>query len=928
MTDDARWTRLMELFDRAREHAPADRSAWLVAACPDDLNLRADVERMLMADSREEGILDRPFGVPQPEPLPVLAAELSDRYELERELGEGGMARVFLAHECKHGRPVVLKVLKPDVARHFGHERFLREVRIVAKLAHPHIVGLIDSGEAGGLLYYVMPYLQGETLRERIKATGPLPIPLTITLLRDVAAALGHAHRAGVVHRDLKPGNILLVGDHAFLLDFGIAKLLEPIRGEGPPTESGGAIGTPAYMAPEQRVADPALDHRADLYTWGVVAYECLTGRLPDNQILGISAEDVADRRPETPPALARLVAATLSPSAADRPKDADQLLRALEGRLSTAAAAVTGGGRWPRWRLVATALLVLLTAAGAVFAVKDRSAAQPGVRDPIAVGAFTNETGDPALDAWGRLAGDWITEGLHTMGPLAVIPWPTSLKASELMQDRRKAARPVDPVAVLREETGAGTVITGSYYRVGDSLQFHAEVADAVAGQVLASLAPVAAPIGSPEAAISELRRRVMGMIALSRDSRVSPAARLARRPPTFEAYQAFDRGLTLLRHQDYQEALPEFLRAFALDSEFVSSLLYAATASWNQGAFPLTDSLLRQVRIRRASLNDFWGMRLEALEARMTGDGQAELAVLRRAAASAPHSLLVYNLADAALNTDHPEEALEALKTLDTDRGDMRDWAPYWYNLTHAYHLLGQRTEELAAARQLRLRFPDRRAGLVFEVRALAAAGDTAGVDELLRAGLLLPPNTYWSQGAALTVAGEELQAHGFGQSGWRYLTQAVSWLDRQLALTPGDRAHRYWLASALYDLGDWHRAYRVSLDLATEYPDRLSYRGLAAVAAARLGLRTADSLIGSPRPHERGATALLKARIASIRADPEAALGLYSEATELGLEGLPWIHASAAYDLFLLGAARSRLPFSLRAGLNPPSAAKGGR
>src|SRR5262249_49364167 len=158
-------------------------------------------------------------------------------------------------------------------------------------------------------------------------------------------------------------------------------------------------------------------------------------------------------------------------------------------------------------------------------------------------------------------------------------------LKASELIEAQRSQSHPVDPVAVLHEETGAGTVITGSYYAVGDSLQFHAEVADAVAGRVLTSLAPITVAKNAPEAAISELRQRLMGMVALSQDSRMSPASGQVRRPPRFEAYQAFDRGVSLLTEQSYEQALPELLRAFSLDSEFLSPLLSAATASWNLG-------------------------------------------------------------------------------------------------------------------------------------------------------------------------------------------------------------------------------------------------------------------------------------------------------------------------------------------------------
>lgn len=922
MTDETRWARMMEVFDQAREVEPAQREAWLTAACADDPSLRTEVESMLAADASQDGILDREIEVPETDGKPMLAADVGDRYELVRELGEGGMARVFLAYERKHGRRVVLKVLKPEVANHLGHERFLREARIVARLAHPHIVGLIDSGEAAGQLYYVMPYLEGETLRERLKKVGRLPLPMTITLIRDVADALRHAHRAAIVHRDLKPGNIFLVGDHAYLLDFGIAKMLVRAPGEEPPTESGGAIGTPAYMAPEQRIADPSLDHRADLYTWGVVAYECLTGQLPDLAVLGISAGDIVARRPDTPPALARLVAACLSPAAEDRPADADRLVRALEGRLSATGSSAHKQPVTGRRRLTIATLSVLVLGGIAGFVAWRRSGIEPAtVHIPIAVTAFVNETRDPTLDTWGRLAGDWITEGLHAMGSVGVVPWQTSLKASELIQEQRSQSHPVDPVAVLHEETGAGTVITGSYYRVGDSLQFHAEVADAIAGRVLTSLAPITVPISAPESAISELRQRLMGMVALSQNNRLTPATLQVRRPPTFEAYQAFDRGLSRSREQAYDQARSEFLRAFALDSDFVSALLSAATASWNLGKVDQVDSLLGVIKRRETLLTDYQRIRVDALTARIAGDGQAELAATRRAAESAPLSQSVYNLADVALNTDRPQEALDALRSLDPDRGEMRGWAPYWNNLTHALHLLGDHVDEIKAARELRARFPDRRSGLVFEVRALAAAGDTAGVDQTLAGGEGLPPNTYWSQGAALTVAGEELQAHGRGQAGWRYLTRAVSWLDRQLALSPNDRSHRYWLASALYDLGDWRRSLRVSRSLAAEFPDRLDYRGLAAVAAARLGLPVADSFIQNFKPHERGEVALLKGRLASIRSQPEAALGLYSEATTLGVDGLPWIHASAAYDLFLLGEARSRLPLSLRAGLEVP-------
>lgn len=181
---------------------------------------------------------------------------------------------VFLAWERKHDRRVVLKVMRPEIAASFSSDRFSRKVRLTARLSHPHIVGLIDSGEAERLLYYVMPYVEGESLRER----EPASLDEVVPLLRDVARALSHAHAAGVVHRDLKPANVLVAGHHAYLLDFGVAKSFEADGGDDPLTRTGDAIGTPRYMAPEQLAGMSEANHRVDIYAWGQLAHEMLTG--------------------------------------------------------------------------------------------------------------------------------------------------------------------------------------------------------------------------------------------------------------------------------------------------------------------------------------------------------------------------------------------------------------------------------------------------------------------------------------------------------------------------------------------------------------------------------------------------------------------------------------------------------------------------
>ncbi len=210
-----------------------------------------------------------------------LAAALADRYRIERELGQGGMATVYLAEDLKHHRKVAIKVLKPDLSAAVGAERFLREIRIAANLTHPHIVPLFDSGSVEGLLYYVMPYIEGESLGARVRRDGSLPVEESLRILREVADALTFAHERGIVHRDIKPENVMLTGGHALVSDFGVAKAISAGAGDAGITTAGMAVGTPAYMAPEQVAADPDTDHRADIYALGTLAYELLAGRTP-----------------------------------------------------------------------------------------------------------------------------------------------------------------------------------------------------------------------------------------------------------------------------------------------------------------------------------------------------------------------------------------------------------------------------------------------------------------------------------------------------------------------------------------------------------------------------------------------------------------------------------------------------------------------
>ncbi len=288
-------------------------------------------------------------------------------YRVERELGGGGMSRVFLAEETSLGRRVAIKVLEAQGAR-VDAERFRREIQLSARLTHPHIVPLLAAGEVEGLPYYVMPFVEGHSLRSRV-SEGALPVGEALRLLRNVAAALAYAHARGIIHRDIKPDNIVVTGGVAVVLDFGVSKALAasspaPVDGL---TGAGLAIGTPRYMAPEQVVADPDLDARADLYAWGVLAYELLTGATPfgGNDPVKIlrahlteAPTSIAALRTGLPPVIAALVMRCLEKERARRPGSAEEVLTLLDTLGTPSGVRALSPGEVARWSGVRTMLI------------------------------------------------------------------------------------------------------------------------------------------------------------------------------------------------------------------------------------------------------------------------------------------------------------------------------------------------------------------------------------------------------------------------------------------------------------------------------------------------------------------------------------------------------------------------------------------
>jgi TolB-like protein len=402
--------------------------------------------------------------------LSRLRAALADRYLVERELGHGGMAIVFLARDIRHGRPVAIKVLRPDLAAALGGDRFLGEIQTAARLTHPHIVPLYDSGEADTLLYYVMPYLEGESLRDRLNRENQLALEDALQVAREVADALSYAHSMGVVHRDIKPENILFESGHAVVSDFGIARAISAAGGERL-TETGVALGTPSYMSPEQAAGTRDLDGRSDIYSLACVLYEMLageppfTGRTADSvvhQHLTAEAPLVSVIRPGAPPALARTLRRALAKTPADRFRTAVEFAEAL---------AASGGAPAPgrrlglpnRGRVVALVGGVVVVGIAAFLVLRPRPLVLPAA-SVIAVTPFEPTVPDTALTRLGRDLVVTLSASLDGVGEIRTVDPLTILAQAD--GPRRPYTR--DAAAALARRLGAASVVHGSLLRVG----------------------------------------------------------------------------------------------------------------------------------------------------------------------------------------------------------------------------------------------------------------------------------------------------------------------------------------------------------------------------------------------------------------------------------------------------------------------------
>ena len=620
MSNVDRWQEVKRITADALERPERERTAFLDRACTDP-DLRAQVEQLLngcaQADAAE-GFLREPapvFAAPvvghvddtqsgaRHDAPADLQAALAGRYTIGRELGRGGMATVYLARDERHRRDVALKVVHPEltsvVGESLGARRFQREIEIAAQLNHPHILPLYDSGAASGHLYYIMPFVDGETLRGRLARAGPLALGDAIRLLRDVTRALAHAHRHGVVHRDIKPENILLNRDgDALVADFGVAKALAAAVGSDQPTANatlsaiGLVIGTPAYMAPEQALGDAETDHRADLYALGLVAYEVLAGATPfaGRSVRELAAAHLTEPpkpiellRPDVPPALASVVMQLLAKAPAERPTDATQVLRALEdAAVSTDQRGVTPStshrSRVSK-RIVLGAAAVVVIAAAAMLLPLIRSEPAVAPVPSIAVLPFVSTSGNADDEPFTDGLTDDLIAALGRVPALTVRPRTSSfaLKGKNLA------------VRTIADTLHVNYVVEGTVRRDQEQLKVASQLVDARNDRVMWS-----ATYDRDRRDVFAVQEQIARDIATALSVRLTGSdvpTRLAERPTEdFEAYQLYLKGQYFLitrQRVDIHRAAQYFVEATQRDPGFARAYAGLSAAYSSLGIF-----------------------------------------------------------------------------------------------------------------------------------------------------------------------------------------------------------------------------------------------------------------------------------------------------------------------------------------------------
>lgn len=816
------------------------------------------------------------------------------------------MSRVFLAEDVEHGREIVVKVVPSDLAGQVNVERFRREIKVAAKLQHPCIVPVLSSGDASGLPYYTMPFVEGESLRAKMSRERGLSVHESMRILRDIAGAVAYAHEHGIVHRDIKPENILVTKHHAVLADFGVAKALtESTMSSAPLTSVGVALGTPAYMAPEQAAADPSTDHRADIYALGVIAYEMLAGRHPfegrsSQSMLAAHAieepTNVSVHRPSLPAPLAGLVTRMMAKHPGDRPQTAEEILGEIDHVSTPTETVVAPKAAMPsesarrRRKLIVTSALAgaaLTIIAISTFAFKGGFKTAQLVRanvlvlEPAVSGAASPTVGGRILDA--------VNFGL------ARVPNAHILAAPD------QSASVPDKVAALGRRSGAASVVTTSVYQVAGGFQVQFQLIDSKSGDIIRTLEPRQVGLNPTPAELDSALDPLLTVVGFATSPLLGPAVIPLSKIPRFAAFKEFETGLTQALLPDpisTAAARTHLINAFALDSNFIQARMWRMWLERSNGtvrnvasAAYMYDTLQNYLQDHRTEMSPFETTLSEFVYDRI--GTERGLQALRKILEITPLTPMGRDMAVILADLNRPHAADSALVSHLATDSTLNNALNFWVFRAALFHYMKDYKSGLAAAQRARQIAPSDLAGLRAELVALAALGDTAAVSRRLDVVAVGNRNRSWFDfaGDLYLMTGQELTAHGYSAAGKATSQKAVDWFDKR---TPEDWKNpniAFRGALAYLANGRIADAERILSDLMHKYPDDRRYVGtygrLLAVkgdTAGALGIEKKLALL--PSEKFGGTPAFERAQISAELGRKDEAVALLQEAFGQGI------------------------------------------
>jgi TolB-like protein/tetratricopeptide (TPR) repeat protein len=862
--------------------------------------------------------------------LEQLQAALGPENVIKRELGGGGMSRVFLVEEHSLHRLTVLKVLPPELAAELSVARFDREIRLLARLQHPHIVPLIAAGNAAGVPYYRMPFVDGETLHQRLQRTGELTIAEAVRLLREIASALAYAHEHGVVHRDIKPDNILITGGVALVADFGVAKALieSTTMGQRPFTAAGMSVGTPAYMSPEQVSADPDIDQRADLYSFGAVAYEMLTGRAPftartTQALLAAhvveTPEPIGKRRPSIPADLATLVMRCLEKRPSDRPQSANDVIRALDAIQLSSGSTIANrksgdfntlsSSRKRRAGFWIVGALGAAVAVGASWHMRGKPAARvTTASNRVLIAPFLNPGNEAKLEHIGALAADRLASATAQAG-FDVVPAATVALAL-----RDTSAGRSEQLKRLARATHAKWMVTGSVYLRGDSLQVQAQIVSAASDSVEEVLEEKRGAVADPVAVVDLIGAQLQS--ALSRRTK-APILPSGFRAPDPEAYKELLAGFQIFAiGGDIYASRPHLRRAIELDSTMVQAYELLGRQYINAGEYATADSVLKRIETLKLPMTETEQYQLKYGHADLAGNIEGMAKNSQALVALDSNALSLFLLGEADFFLLRTDDAIQAMRAAEPTFEVMGGRALLGLELTLAnvLHVAGRSREALQTLKAHDKTFrrdADLRGGMLREAIALR---DTvmalALVDSMLNENL----NTEPAAAVSWLITGiEEFRVHGDNMRSQRICQLLLQRLRRSQA------ALKYPAAlldhGTIFMLAGMPDSALARFGAARARSHELKPTGYLAVVHAQLGdtagaRSTADSLGKLQEPWMLGTNTYWQAIILATLGDRQTAVELLRQSVSEGCTMDKWhsapelnaLRGYAAFDQLL--------------------------